>query len=78
MLPTHALALSAIQLFMQEKVAATGCALGENRTHEVDFSRLEDNLPSHRERRVYRRPSPPTQPAPATLNLFLPYGKLYY
>ena len=29
------------------------CALGENLTHEIDFSRHEDNLPSHGGRRLY-------------------------
>ena len=44
MLLTHALALSANQ-FLCEKKSLRVCALGENWTHEIDFSRHEDSLP---------------------------------
>ena len=46
MLLTHALALSANQFLFKKKCLHV-CALGENRTHEINFSRNEDNLPSH-------------------------------
>ena len=37
---------------MREK-SLRGCALGENGTHEIDFNRHEDNLPSHRGHWIY-------------------------
>ena len=48
---THALALSANQFFMQEKVPI--CALGENWTHENEFRRHEDNRQTHRGRTFF-------------------------
>ena len=44
-------ALSANQ-FSCKKKSLRVCALGENWTREIDFSRHEDNLPSHRGRRL--------------------------
>ena len=52
MLLTHALVLSANQ-FLAKKKSLRVCTLGENRTHEIDYSRHEDNLRSRRERRLY-------------------------
>ena len=47
MLPTHALALSATVIkFLCKKNSPQVCALGENWTREIDFSRHEDDLPS--------------------------------
>ena len=51
MLLTHALALSADQFLCKQKSLRV-CALGGNWTREIDFSRHEDNLPSHRGRRL--------------------------
>ena len=51
MLLTNALALSANNFFLQEESLRV-CALGENSTREIDFSRHEDILPSHRGRRL--------------------------
>ena len=51
MLLTNGLALSANQ-FLRKKKSLRVCALGENGTHEIDFSRHEDNLPSHQGRRL--------------------------
>ena len=53
MLLTHALALSANQFLGKKK--SQRAALGENWTHEIDFRRHEDNLPSHRWRRLRRQ-----------------------
>ena len=50
MLLTHALALSANQFLSKKTSYVRVCALGENWTSEIDFSRHEDNLPSHRGR----------------------------
>ena len=47
MLLTHALALSANQ-FLSKKKSLRVCAHSENWTREIDFSRHEDNPPSHR------------------------------
>ena len=50
MLRTQALALSANQCLCKKKSLRV-YALGEKWTHEIDFSRHEDNPPSHRGRR---------------------------
>ena len=41
-----------INFFNANKKSLRVCALGENWTREIDFSRHEDNLPSHRGRRL--------------------------
>ena len=49
---THALLALSADHFLCKQKSLRVCALGENWTREIDFSRHEDNLPSHRGRRL--------------------------
>ena len=66
MLPTHALPISAITIFLCKKKYLRVCALGEDWTREINFGRHEGQIPSHRGRRLYcikcNRSTPITMP----------------